>query len=131
MATIKVKFRPSTTVGKEGSIYYQVIHERRPRQISTEYKVFPYEWNDRKATVTCSSSSSRLSYILSVREQIKMDLERIGRVIQDLDKNRLQYTSDEIVEEYERVIEQNSLFGYGRNHSEIKDERKGEDIRDI
>ena len=26
MASIKVKFRPSTASGKEGSIYYQVIH---------------------------------------------------------------------------------------------------------
>ena len=26
MASVKVKFRPSSIDGKEGSIYYQVIH---------------------------------------------------------------------------------------------------------
>ena len=31
MATIKVKFRPSTVEDREGSIYYQVIHERKVR----------------------------------------------------------------------------------------------------
>ena len=28
MASVKVKFRPSSIDGKEGSIYYQVIHNR-------------------------------------------------------------------------------------------------------
>ncbi|MDE5871873.1 MAG: site-specific integrase, partial [Muribaculaceae bacterium] len=109
---IKVKFRPSTTAGKEGSIYYQVIHDRKPRQISTPYRVFRSEWNDQRSTVTCSNASARLTYILSVRERIKMDLERVGRIIQNLEKTRIEYTSDDIVEEYERIVDENSLFRY-------------------
>ena len=35
MASIKVKFRPSTASGREGSIYYQVIHGRIVRQVKT------------------------------------------------------------------------------------------------
>lgn len=112
MATIKVKFRPSTTIGKEGSIYYQVIHDRKPRQISTSYRVFKSEWNDQRSTVTCSNASARLTYILSVRERIKIDLERVGRIIQNLEKTRIEYSSDDIVEEYERQIDENSLFRY-------------------
>lgn len=37
MASVKVKFRPSTVNGKEGTLYYQVIHNRVVRQINTEY----------------------------------------------------------------------------------------------
>lgn len=40
MASIKVKFRPSTIDGKEGTLYYQVIHNRVVRQINTDYKLF-------------------------------------------------------------------------------------------
>ena len=29
MASIKVKFRPSTVADHEGTIYYQIIHERK------------------------------------------------------------------------------------------------------
>ena len=36
MTSIKVKFRPSATDGKEGSIYYQVIRNRAVRQTGTE-----------------------------------------------------------------------------------------------
>ena len=44
MASVKVKFRPSATDGKEGSIYYQVIHARTVRQIKTDCRVFESEW---------------------------------------------------------------------------------------
>ena len=45
MASVKVKFRPSTIGGKEGTIYYQVIHNRVVRQIYTDYKLFASEWD--------------------------------------------------------------------------------------
>lgn len=44
MATVKIKFRPSSVDGKEGTVYYQVIHVRVARQISTSYRLFPAEW---------------------------------------------------------------------------------------
>ncbi|MDE5849083.1 MAG: site-specific integrase [Muribaculaceae bacterium] len=112
MASIKVKFRPSTNIGKEGSIYYQVIHERKIKQIPTEYRVFPWEWNHERASVSCGSDNVRMPYLLSVRERIKMDIERVGKIIRNLDKTRFDYSSDDIVAEYERVVEENSLFHY-------------------
>ena len=40
MTSIKVKFRPSTVDGKEGGLYFQIIHNRVVRQLNTDYKVF-------------------------------------------------------------------------------------------
>lgn len=37
MASVKVKFRPSTQEGKEGTIYYQIIHKRVIRQIKNPF----------------------------------------------------------------------------------------------
>ena len=45
MATVKLKFRPSSVDGKEGSLYYQVIHNRIVRKIGTAYKLSREEWN--------------------------------------------------------------------------------------
>lgn len=45
MASVKVKFRPSSVNGKEGSIYYQVIHNRAVRQITADLYVHESEWN--------------------------------------------------------------------------------------
>ena len=43
MATVKVKFRPSTVADRPGTIVYFITHHRIIRQITTEYKVFPDE----------------------------------------------------------------------------------------
>lgn len=112
MASIKVKFRPSTSIGKEGSIYYQVIHGRKIRQILTDYRVFPWEWNHERASVRCGDDRLRKPYLLSVRERIKLDIERIWRVVQNLEKSCCEYTSEDIVEEYGKLVEENSLFHY-------------------
>ena len=44
MTSIKVKFRPSTVDGKEGGLYFQIIHNRVVRELNTDYKVFAEEW---------------------------------------------------------------------------------------
>ena len=51
MASVKVKFRPSSVNGKEGSIYYQVIHNRAVRQIKTDCRIFESEWNGKASAV--------------------------------------------------------------------------------
>ena len=39
--SVKAKFRPSRVKGKTGAVYFQVIHDRMARQISTGYKLSP------------------------------------------------------------------------------------------
>lgn len=79
MASVKVKFRPSTVVGHEGIVYYQIIHERKVRQLRTEYKILASEWNENRSTVTTTLHSERKGYILSIREKIRLDIERLTK----------------------------------------------------
>ena len=41
MATIKLKFRPSTVQGKAGTLCYQLCHRQENRQITTDMRIFP------------------------------------------------------------------------------------------
>lgn len=59
MATVKVKFRPSTVGGRPGSIVYFVTHRRATRQITTKHKVFPCEWDERHAKLVAPPGSER------------------------------------------------------------------------
>ena len=102
MASIKVKFRPSTVADHEGTIYYQIIHERKVRQLLTEYKVFSNEWDERRATVTATQKSERKTLILSIRERIRWDIERLTRIARKLDANGLSYTADDVIDEFNR-----------------------------
>ena len=115
MASIKVKFRPSTVPDREGTVYYQIIHDRKVRQLLTEYKVFPSEWDDSRSMVTTSQQSERKSLILSIRERIRWDVERLTKIDRKLDADGLTYTADDVIDEFHRYAREYSLFNYMEN----------------
>lgn len=112
MATIKVKFRPSTVAEHGGTIYYQIIHERKVRQLLTEYKVFPAEWDENRSMVTTTQKSERKTFILSICERIRWDVERLTKIDRELDANGLSYTADDVIEEFNRYAHEYSLFNF-------------------
>ena len=112
MASIKVKFRPSTVADHEGTIYYQIIHERKVRQLISDYKVFPSEWDESRSMVTTTQKSERKSFILSIRERIRWDVERLTKIDRKLDANGLLYTADDVIDEFNRYADEYSLFNY-------------------
>lgn len=112
MASIKVKFRPSTVDGHEGTIYYQIIHERKPRQIYPDYHVLPTEWDDCRSMVTVSQRSERKPLVLSIRERIRWDVERLTKIIRKLETDGLSYSADDVIDEFHRYTDEYSLFNF-------------------
>lgn len=112
MATIKVKFRPSTVADREGTIYYQIIHERKVRQLLSDYRVFSYEWDESRSMVTTTQKSDRKSYILSIRERIRWDVERLTKISRKLEADGLAYTADDVIDEFNRYANEYSLFNF-------------------
>ena len=112
MASIKVKFRPSTINDHEGTIYYQIIHERKARQLLTDYHVFISEWDETRSSVVTNQKSERKSFILSIRERIRWDVERLTKIIRQLDNKGLIYTADDVIDEFNRYANEYSLFNF-------------------
>ncbi len=112
MASIKVKFRPSTVADHEGTIYYQIIHDRKVRQLLSDYKVFQSEWDESRSMVTTTQKSERKSFILSIRERIRWDVERLTKIDRKLDSNGLTYTADDVIDEFVRYSNEYSLFNF-------------------
>lgn len=112
MASIKVKFRPSTVADHEGTIYYQIIHERKVRQLLSDYKVFSSEWDESRSMVTTTQKSERKSFILSIRERIRWDVERLTKIDRKLDANGLSYSVNDVIDEFNRYAHEYSLFNF-------------------
>ena len=112
MASIKVKFRPSTVAEREGTIYYQIIHERKVRQLLTDCKVLPAEWDDSRSAVTTTAGSERRPLILSIRERIRRDVERLTRIDRMLDGRGTAYTADDVIDEFNHYLHEFSLFNF-------------------
>lgn len=88
MASVKVKFRPSSVNGKEGSIYYQVIHNRAVRQVKTDCRIFESEWNGKTSAVAVPflASNERKNHLQSVVIRIEWDVKRLTAIIALLEK---------------------------------------------
>ena len=99
MATIKTKFRSSSAEGREGALYYQVIHNRVVRQISTGYKLFASEWDCHSEAVNLhliSSKDERNNYLLSISSRIRWDKDRLNKIIYTLSQSGT-FVADDIV----------------------------------
>lgn len=66
MATVKLKYRSSCVANKEGSLYYQVIHNRVARQINILYRIMPHEWDSDNTAIICRSESGERVLINSI-----------------------------------------------------------------
>ncbi len=99
MATVKVKFRASSIEKKEGSLYFQVIHNRLVRQVHTDYKLFPSEWDAGTSGIVVASAAEeeRRNYLISVRTAVADGLSRLRSIIARLERSDTEYTADKVV----------------------------------
>mgnify|MGYP002535945972 CR=1 FL=1 len=116
MATVKLKFRPSTIANKEGTLFFQVIHKRVVRQYSTEYKLFSDEWDESTSYITIPSSISeqRRQYLISLIPAISNDKKRINNIIRQFEISGIEYTSNMIVEKMSLINENGTFIAFGR-----------------
>ena len=115
MTTVKVKFRPSTVEGRPGTIVYFVTHRRIVRQITTGYKVFPHEWDDKRSRPVSASADERTTVIQSVTRKLERDLEKLNGIIERFDLLRQGYSSEDIIMEFRRTEKENSFFIFMEN----------------
>ena len=110
MASVKVKFRASASEGQPGSLYYQIIQQRVVRQISTDYKLYPHEWDAGAETVVVGGE--RQHYLAAVKERADWDVSRLKAVIARLEADGSRYTADEIITAFRRRTQEASLCNY-------------------
>lgn len=125
MASIKIKFRPSTVEGKEGGLYFQIIQNRVIRQLNTDYKVYAYEWDAEMETVVVNGA--RANILSGIKERMEWDLSRFERIVRQLEQERRKYTADDVITLFHKVTKETSLFSF--MHSVIIQLQQLEKIR--
>ncbi len=114
MASVKVKFRPSTIGGKEGTLYYQVIHNRVVRQIYTNYKLLASEWDSHSEAVVLHrvpNEQERNNYLLSISSRIRWDKDRLNKIIHMLSQSGL-FVTDDVVMHFQDNRQEPSFNNY-------------------
>ena len=84
MATIKLRFRPSSVANKKGTLYFQVIHKRNVKWISTGYHVFPAEWDKTREMLIIPSDDERRKELLTLQSMLSLELKRRRLALQQM-----------------------------------------------
>ncbi len=117
MTTVKVKFRASSNAAKEGTLYFQVIRDRRTRLVHSGYRLYSSEWDaDRSQVVlSCDTERRRRSYLLFVKNALANELSRLREVIGRLDHAGVPYTADRVVQLYSSPADCGGFISFARN----------------
>ena len=110
MTSIKVKFRPSTVDGKEGGLYFQIIHNRVVRQLNTDYKVFAEEWDAESESVIVNGNRTNL--LLGIQERLAWDVARLEKVVHSLETEHRRFTADDVITMFHKLTKESSLFTF-------------------
>ena len=112
MASIKLKFRPSSIKGKKGVLSYQIIHYRLTRLIKTSYRIMPSEWDDSTGSLLISTQSECKARLLLIRDQTNWEMTRLQGIINDLERTGVEYTIDDIVASFRKIPSVESVFNF-------------------
>ncbi len=116
MTSIKLKFRASTNTDKKGTLYYQIIHERKIRQIKTEYHIFPCEWEPATETIrNLSAGESRKEQVRLIRDKVNWEITKLQAILHVLKTKKEPFNIDYIIAQFKQSICQDmTVFEYIR-----------------
>lgn len=120
MASVKIMFRQSTVEGKEGTLYFRVIHERVARTVFTDCHVFRDEWDDVSSSVVIAGTKERKAYLELTASKLKSDQERLDRIIAEKESLKVNFTADDVVMEYRKQPEIMTFSTFIRSMAERK-----------
>lgn len=82
MTSVKLKFRPSRSLTKEGSLFLQLIHCRKVRQLSLGLNLFTSEWSNRQNQIVLDSGQEkRFNYLMGVRKRVDDEVTKVWSLV--------------------------------------------------
>lgn len=114
MTTIRLRFRPSSVAGKEGTLYYQVIHRRRVAMLTTGYRIYPHEWDrehDAIRVADCPGSDNVRKAVLQLyRSKTERETDRMRKIAEEMEKSAGSYTVEELLDAFRQIPPGMSVF---------------------
>ena len=112
MATFKLKFRPSTTEGKPGTLYFQVTHRRSTRTVYTDYHITPEEWDGRTSFIRITGTPERQAELRLITSKLRWSCKQITSLITEKEQAMVEYTADDIVSAFRLLPPCPTWFGF-------------------
>lgn len=124
MATIKLKYRPSSVQGAMGTLFYQVIHKRMVKWITTGYHLYAHEWDDNTAEIVIRGEGRRREVLLLLNSAINKALKQWQCVIRSIENENENFTLDELCQAFRNSQQRMTVFVFLREQIRKKTEMK-------
>lgn len=99
--SIKLKFRASVKPQKEGTLIFQVIHDRKVRRIRSQFKIFKEEWDEAAGRILLAASApSRCSQLQIIRFNVEWEFRRLRKIIDTLERSGKEWNLDEVIQKF-------------------------------
>lgn len=123
MATIRLKFRPSSVPEAKGTLYYQVIHKRKVKWISTEHHIYADEWNEETMTIAVANGERKAALALM---QCKIDwaFRRWQTILARIERSQKDYTVEELCETFSKEQTYKTVFVFMQEQVTKKEQMK-------
>lgn len=112
--SIKLKFRASVKPQKEGTLMFQVIHDRKVRRIKSQFKIFKEEWDEAAGQILLTASDpSRCSQLQIIRLNVEWELRRLRKIIETFKRSGREWNLDEVIQKFNpHVNKEYSVFHF-------------------
>ena len=96
--------------GKEGGLYFKIIHNRVVSQLNTDYKVFAEEWDAEAESIIVNGNRSNI--LLGIQERLAWDVASLEKVVRSLETERRRFTADDVITMFHKLPKESSLFTF-------------------
>lgn len=112
--SIKLKFRASVIPQKEGTLIFQVIHDRKVRRFKSQFKIFKEEWDEAAGRILLAASApSRCSQLQIIRFNVEWEFRRLRKIIDTLERSGKEWNLDEVIQKFDPDInKEESVFHF-------------------
>lgn len=114
MTRIKIKLRLSTVSGRSGTVYYQISRKKEVRQITTNIRLLPEEW-DASAGCVCKSVYSGYFRLSMIQHRIDREVGQLRQIIRSLELSGEDFSARTVVEYFCSSRKVVSVLSYGQH----------------
>lgn len=114
MTRIKIKLRLSTVSGRPGTVYYQISRKKEVKQITTNIRLLPEEW-DASAGCVCKSSFWGGNRLSAIQHRIDREVGQLRQIIRSLELSGEDFSARTVVEYFCSSRKVVSVLSYGQH----------------
>ena len=123
--SVKLRFRPSRSEAKEGSLHYRLTIDRATAQRATSYKIYPAEWDERKGRIRMPPDASpRYGHLATIRQRLSREMALLHATAVRKREENEDVSADEIFEAFEQ-LNRRQVFGTFMQQQIEKQQRAG------